>query len=132
MRPEDRAEVSPDWLARMEAATTPDPWLHGFTALALDGAPVGQGGFKAPPSGGFVEIAYAIEPECEGQGYATEIAMALAAFALSFPEVQTVRAHTLPGGLASQRVLLKSGFEAVGPVMDPEDGEVLRFERRRP
>ncbi len=39
-----------------------------------------------------------------------------------------MRAHTLPDGIASQRVLLKAGFEKIGEVVDPEDGVVWRFE----
>jgi ribosomal-protein-alanine N-acetyltransferase len=131
MRPEDRAQVSPDWLARAEAATEADPWLHGFTALDGWGAAVGQGGFKAPPSKGAVEIAYVVVPESQGQGYATEIAAALTEFAFRSPDVRVVRAHTLPDGIASQRVLEKCGFQLVGPMFDPEDGAVFRFEKQR-
>jgi ribosomal-protein-alanine N-acetyltransferase len=131
MPPEDRAQISPEWLARVEAATGPDPWLHGFTAMDRDRAVVGHGGFKAPPAEGAVEIAYRVEPEREGQGYATEIADALTDFALRDPRVHVVRAHTLPDGAASQRVLAKCGFERVGSVHDPEDGIVVRFEKHR-
>jgi hypothetical protein len=40
-----------------------------------------------------------------------------------------VCAHTLPDGIASQRALLKAGFQRTGEVVDPEDGLVWRFER---
>jgi [ribosomal protein S5]-alanine N-acetyltransferase len=131
MPAEHLAQVSPEWLARMEAAAQPDPWLHGYTAFA-DGKVVGQCAFKSPPRDGMVEIAYAVEPECEGQGYATEMAAALTDFALASPQVDVVRAHTLVDGIASQRVLRKCGFLAAGEVQDPEDGTVARFEKRRP
>ncbi len=39
-----------------------------------------------------------------------------------------VLAHTLPTGLASQRVLLKAGFHKSGELVEPEDGLVWRFE----
>jgi RimJ/RimL family protein N-acetyltransferase len=129
MPPEMRAEVSPPWIARVEAAREADPWFHGFRALDGDGVAVGQGAFKGPPADGVVEVAYAVEPDREGQGYATEIAAALTTFALSRPEVEVVRAHTLAEGIASQRVLLKCGFERIGEVVDPEDGPVVRFEK---
>jgi RimJ/RimL family protein N-acetyltransferase len=45
--------------------------------------------------------------------------------------VRTVRAHTLPDGFASQRVLLKSGFSKVGEFVESGDGLVWRFELRR-
>lgn len=40
----------------------------------------------------------------------------------------TVRAHTLHEGYASQTILKKQGFNLVGPVLEPEDGLVLRWE----
>jgi ribosomal-protein-alanine N-acetyltransferase len=109
-----------------------DPWMHGFSAVGQEsGAAVGMGAFKGPPAGGMVEIAYAVNEEYQGQGYATEIAAALVEYALQHAEVDLVRAHTLLDGAASQRVLVKCGFEPVGEVVDPEDGLVRRFERRR-
>ena len=44
-------------------------------------------------------------------------------------EVNLLIAHTLPGGVASRRILAKCGFKHVGDVVDPEDGLVARFER---
>jgi RimJ/RimL family protein N-acetyltransferase len=130
MTPYERAQVSPDWLARMRAAPRDDPWMHGSSALHRDsGAFVGTGGFKGPPADGIVEIAYAVETGQQGKGYATEIAAALTRYAFSFAEVKRVRAHTLPEGGASKRVLAKCGFQYVGDVVDPEDGLVARFEK---
>jgi len=133
MTPEQKREVSPDWLARMAAATSPDPWIHGFAVIhRSSGAVVGIAGFKAPPShDGMVELAYAVEPEHQGRGYATEVAAALARFALACEEVRTVRAHTLPEPNASTRVLAKCGFQRIGEVHDPDDGLVWRWEMQR-
>lgn len=131
MSPEHRAQVSPAWLARMQAAVQPDPWLHGFNAVDADGTVVGTGAFKAPPADGVVEIAYAVDDAHQGRGYATEIAAGLVDFAFTSGTVQRVTAHTLPDGMASQRVLVNSGFRLVGPWEDPEDGTVLRFELDR-
>lgn len=131
MTPDERAQVSPDWLARMRAAPDADPWVHGFSAAHRDsGALVGMGAFKSPPLDGVVEIAYAVESDQQGQGYATEIAAALTRFAFTSPDVQLVRAHTLLEGGASKKVLAKCGFRYVGDVVDPEDGPVARFEKR--
>lgn len=131
LSPEDRAQVSEDWLARVRAATTTDPWLLGFrVALRTDGTTVGNCGFKGPPDGeGVVEIAYGISSTHQGNGYATEAAQALVAYARSHGEVRLVRAHTLPEPNASTRVLTKCGFQQVGEVQDPEDGLVWRWER---
>lgn len=127
---EHRAEVSPLWLERALAATESDPWLHGFqVTLRGDGARVGNVAFKGPPrEERFVEIAYSIEPDYQGCGFATEAARALIEFARRTPGVCVVRAHTMPDNIASARVLAKCGFRFVGEVIDPEDGLVQRWE----
>lgn len=133
LEPAAKREVSPEWLARILAATSSDPWLHGFALTErASGAAVGTAGFKAPPdSDGVVEIAYSIAPEHQGMGYATEAAIALTAFAFSSGEVRVVRAHTRPESNASTRVLTKCGFNRIGEVIDPEDGLVWRWEKSR-
>lgn len=131
MSPESRAYVSAGWLALLEQSSAQDPWVHGFHALNDDGEVVGLGGFKGPPADGIVEIAYAIVPEQQRKGYATEAARGLVAYAFASSEVHTVIAHTLPDGVASQRVLQKAGLGKVGEVLDPEDGLVWRYEITR-
>jgi RimJ/RimL family protein N-acetyltransferase len=133
--PADRAEVSPDWLARVRVARAGDPWALGFTVVErASGAAVGSCGFKGPPDAdGVVEVAYGTDPAHRERGYATEAAGALAAFALADGRVRRVRAHTRPDDGASARVLEKCGFGRVGEVTDPEDGLVCRWElARRP
>ena len=126
-------EVSPEWLASLRVSQEPDPWRHGFFLVHREtGAVIGSAGFKGPPdSTGTVEIAYGIAPSFEGQGYATEAAAALVAFAFGTGRVELVRAHTLPATNASTRVLTKCGFRHVADLVDPEDGPVWRWERRR-
>jgi RimJ/RimL family protein N-acetyltransferase len=53
------------------------------------------------------------------------------AYAFGISEVRVVRAHTLPEENASTRVLAKCGFRQVGEMVDPEDGLVWRWEKRR-
>lgn len=132
MSPSDRAHVSPEWLARVRASPSADPWLHGFTIKSrATEAVVGSCGYKGPPDADqMVEIAYGIQPEFQGLGYATESARALSTFAFRSGQVRIVRAHTLPEENASTRVLTKCGFERVGEVVDPEDGLVWRWELR--
>lgn len=132
MSPADRAEISPEWLARIRAMTSADPWTLGFAMVhRTSGAVVGRCGYKGPPGpDGIVEIAYGVEPEHQGRGYATEAARALAAHAFGTGQVRLVCARTLPETNASGRVLTKCGFERAGEVMDPEDGPVWRWELR--
>ena len=132
MTPAEQAQLSADWLARLQASTITDPWVHGFSVVHRDsGIEVGTGGFKGPPADGTVEIAYGVEPDQRSKGYATEIAGALVAYAFASSEVESVLAHTLPDADASKRVLLKCGFVHVGETIDPDDGLVWRFEKTR-
>ena len=130
MSTSDRAEISGDWLARVRAANSADPWICGFVMVhrASDAA-IGNCGYKSPPSpDGVVEIAYGVDPRYQGLGYATEAAHAMVAYALASGRVRIVRAHTRPEPNASTRVLTKCGFEQVGEVVDPDDGLVWRWE----
>jgi RimJ/RimL family protein N-acetyltransferase len=133
MAPADRAEVSPDWLAQVRSATATDPWTLGFSMVNRSScAVIGTCAFKAPPDAeGIVEIAYGVDPDHQGRGYATEATGALVDFAFKSSVVRLVRAHTRHGNTASERVLAKSGFHRVGEVIDPEDGLVLRWERNK-
>ena len=133
MSPTDKLELSPDWLAKLRAATEADPWMHGFTVTLLEtGASVGSAGFEGPPDAeGVVEIAYGIDTEHRGKGYATEAANAMTAYAFSSGLVRKAHAHTKPESDASKRVLSKCGFRNMGEVIDPEDGLVPRWEKSR-
>jgi ribosomal-protein-alanine N-acetyltransferase len=129
MAPADRAQVSDEWLARVQAATVADPWVFGFqVVLRATGRVIGTVGFKTPPANGQVEIAYGIDEDHRNQGYATEAAAAVTRFVLATGQVTTVFAHTLPEPNASTRVLTKCSFRKTGDVIDPEDGPVWRWE----
>jgi RimJ/RimL family protein N-acetyltransferase len=132
MTPSDRAQVSQEWLARINSSSGGDQWTLGYTLVLLDGgAEVGHCGFKGPPSQGVVEIAYGVAPDHRGRGYATEAAQALVDTALGSPDVQLVIAHTLERTNASASVLSKTGFTCTGQVTNPEDGVVWTWERTR-
>jgi RimJ/RimL family protein N-acetyltransferase len=130
--PADRAEVSPDWIARVRLTAKGDPWSLGFSVVErASQSVIGTCAFKGPPDAeGIVEVAYGIDPPHRGRGFATESAAALTEFAFASGRVRLVRAHTKPDGRASARVLSKCGFELVGEVIDPEDGLVCRWDRR--
>jgi RimJ/RimL family protein N-acetyltransferase len=128
----ERAQMSAAWLALLEASSDSDPWVHGFSALRRDDeAVIGTGGFTGPPSKGVVEIAYGVGEEFRSKGYATEIAQGLVAFCFASTDVEIVRAHALPDGKASQRILEKCGFDHAGEIVDPVDGRVWRYEKHR-
>ena len=125
-------EVSPAWLAELYGATGPDPWVWGFAVVhSADRAAIGVASFKGPPTAdGLVEIAYGIVPEYQSKGFATEAAQALVTYALASNQVRVVRAHTSAEVNASGRVLTKCGFTRLGEVIDPDDGQVWRWEKR--
>ena len=124
-------DVDPGWLATVREGSEADPWLYGFFVVHRENRTVvGSAGFKGPPdANGSVEIAYGIAPQFQGQGYATEAAMALVTFARDRGQARLVVAHTPPLANASTRVLEKCQFVCVGSVLDPHDGTVWRWER---
>lgn len=128
--PEVRSEISPLWLERVRSSVDPDPWICMFRIRLLeDGSEIGSCGFKgAPDENGVVEIAYGIDEDYRNQGFATESAIALKGYAMSLPEVKTVRAHAKKENPASERTLVKCGFTYIGVFDDPEDGLVNRWE----
>ncbi len=128
--PEVRGEVSPDWVARVRMTPPGDVWALSFgVADGATGGEVGVCTFKGPPDAdGVVEVAYGIDADHQRKGYASEATAALVAFAFG-RGVRVVRGHTKPDNVASIRVLEKCGFRPLGLVIDPDDGEVLRFER---
>jgi len=127
---EDKAQVAPEWLARLESSLDSDPWVHGFKmVLQRDGTEVGRCGFTGPPDvNGIVEIAYSVDETFRGRGYATEAARGLLAYACADVRVRVIRAHTLPTENASARILRKCGFSNVGESIDHEVGIVWRWE----
>ena len=56
------------------------------------------------------------------------MAAELVAIARASQWIRQVIAHTLPEPNASTRVLVKNGFRNAGPVLDPDDGRVWRWE----
>lgn len=89
---------------------------------------IGAGGFHGPPDPyGVVEIGYAILPEHQRMGFASEAAGGLVAWALKRRGVRAVRGRTLVQGVGSQKVLKKLGF---APVPDDQP-QVRAFLRRK-
>ncbi len=91
---------------------------YGFFLIVgrADGLVIGEIGFVGPPREGAVTIGYAIVPSARRRGYATEAIAAVSAWALEQPEVQAVRAQTLPDNEPSIRALLRAGFSEIEPL----------------
>ena len=112
-----------NWLCRPQRAVRPPRCADAETPSATV---VAGGGYFGPPNAdGVVELGYSVCPEWRGQGYATELASALAAHAARQPRVARVIAHTSAANPASVRVLERSRFVLAGVGLEPE---TLRFE----
>jgi len=82
-------------------------------ALPELGLVVAAGGFKTPIDGGEIEIGYNVAPGFRGRGIATQAVALLLAEAFG-SGLRRVRAETVGGNTASERVLEKAGFERGG------------------
>ena len=91
--------------------------------LTETGAEIGGICFKGiADAQGRVELGYGIEEPYRCRGYATEAVRAMAAWALSQPDVRCVLAQTEPHNAISQRVLQKCSFVRCG---DGEEGPLF-------
>src|SRR5262249_7825419 len=103
------------------------PSPFGPYAVVAGGELVGSAGFFGPQDeSGTVEIGYEVAPLQRRQGYATETASALAAWALAQDGVRRVVAAPFADNIASQRVLERAGFRRAGT-----KGEQLVYELNR-
>src|SRR5688500_4312200 len=112
-------------MAIYPAEGPPHPWV-GY--LAANGETyVCACAFKSVPDKTGDEIVYFTFPEFEGKGIATQMARELVAIAANGGV--KARAQTLPKVSASTSILEKLGFEKVGSVIHPEDGEVWEWQQ---
>lgn len=103
------------------------PWFSYLARRNSDRAIVGTCSFKGVPHQRIVEIAYFTFPAYEGRGCATSMAAGLLHVARRTDDVDYVIAHTLAEENGSTTVLRRNGFEHLGTVIDPEDGDVWRW-----
>ena len=98
----------------------PTQWCAYQVVERTTGMVVGGIGFKGLPLNGVVEIGYGLGASAQGRGLATEAVATLVEAARRWGDVVALEADTDPGNLASQRVLLRAGFEHVGRSGDSE------------
>ncbi|MDZ4831526.1 MAG: GNAT family N-acetyltransferase [Phycisphaerae bacterium] len=112
------------------AKDAPPAWCGYLAFDAEERFVVGTCAFKGVPDAeGVVEIAYFTFPMYERRGYATAMATELIRRARLEPDVRRMCAHTAPETNASTRLLERLGFVFFGPVDDPEDGPIWRWEQ---
>lgn len=121
--------VFPETLPLLLAASRgdePNPW-GPYLFFAVDGALVGNGGWKGAPANGRAELGYAVAPRVRGRGVATAAVRELLVRARA-ADLGIAVAHTLAEESASTAVLRRCGFAKVSELLDPEDGAVWRWE----
>lgn len=101
------------------------PWI-GYLAK-FENEVVGTCAFKSAPRAGKVEIVFVTLPQFEGRGFATAMARRLVEIAHRADATLMVSGQTEIANPASGRVLQKLGFQPVGRLMHPVDGEVMNW-----
>lgn len=75
--------------------------------------------FKGPPDmNGEIEIGYGTYAAFQGKGLMTEAVSAMIEWAFQQEKIKTVTAETDPGNVASQRILIKTGFIKTGESLE--------------
>jgi RimJ/RimL family protein N-acetyltransferase len=112
-------------------AVGPSAWSLHFIVLKQGRVVVGTCGYRgAPTSDGTVRLGYAVVPDHQRHGYASEAVRGLVSNAFAASVVRRAIAETAPDSAAAVGVLRKCGFEPLKG-MASEPGTV-RFELVRP
>lgn len=115
--------------SEMQAEQIWHPWLCYLFLLHSERLFVGLGGFKSiPDDSRTVEIGYSVAPTYQNRGVATSAVKQLIEIAITSNAVDCVCAHTLAELSPSTSVLKKCGMTKVSESIDPEDGEVWKWE----
>ena len=122
----DLAEALPAFVENMEKAPSEPVW-DWIAIHRLDQTVIGGIGFMGgPDKAGVVEVGYDIVPEYRKQGYATEMARSLIAWAFQETAIKVVTASCLDDNFGSIKVLENVGLYRLEP-----DGNMLKWEIRK-
>ncbi len=122
----DLVEALPFFVENMEKAPSEPAW-DWIAIHTSDQVVTGDIGFMGgPDQGGVVEVGYSIVPEYRNQGYATEMARGLIAWAFQEKDIKLVTAPCLDNNIGSIKVLEKVGMHRLEP-----DGNMLKWEMRK-
>lgn len=83
-----------------------------------------------PPADGELHIGYGIAPTRQRRGLAAGAVKDLAAWATADSRIDRITAETAVDNPPSQRVLERNGFRITGRRRDPDDGDLLTWERK--
>lgn len=83
--------------------------------ICADGEPVGNVGLnRINETWGLAELGYMIDPEAQGNGYASDAGRRLVRYGFEDRRLHKIKANAFGTNAASQRVLEKIGFEKEG------------------
>jgi ribosomal-protein-alanine N-acetyltransferase len=119
----DLEEALPFFIENMEKAPFEPVW-DWIAIHKMDQVVIGDIGFMGgPDQDGVVEVGYSIVPEYRNQGYATEMASGLIAWAFHETGIKVVTAACLEDNIGSIKVLEHVGMRRLEP-----DGNMLKWE----
>jgi ribosomal-protein-alanine N-acetyltransferase len=122
------AEALPDVRERLRQHPEEAPWWNWLIARQDTGEAVGAVALGGPPdSTGAVLVGYAVYPEHEGYGFATEAVRAMVSWAFGQPGVREVRALAPVWNTPALRVAENVGMRPVASDEDDDVGEVLVY-----
>ena len=111
----DLAEALPSFIENMEKAPSEPAW-DWIAIHRKDLAVIGGIGFMGgPDEDGVVEVGYDIVPAYRKQGYATEMARSLIAWAFQEAGINVVTASCLDDNIGSIKVLENVGMRRLEP-----------------
>lgn len=112
-----------------DVIANPNNIVWYYRLIVVDDRIVGSASFHAPPdASGMVEIGLGIaEPE-RGRGYATQAVTLMWDWAMTRPEVATLRYTVSPTNAPSQAIIAKFPAVHIGVQIDDEDGPEDIFE----
>jgi len=122
----DLAEALPFFVENMEKAPSEPAWDWIAIHRLHQGVIGGIGFMGDPDENGVVEMGYDIVPEYRKQGYATEMARSLVAWAFQVTIIKVVTASCLDDNIGSIKVLENAGLHRLEP-----DGNMLKWEIRK-
>lgn len=103
------------WLERVVRAYPKWGALGSWAVVEkATGLAIGGGGLLELEDGPDVEVFYHLRKDRWGRGYATELTIALIAYAFAETDLPRVIGLTYPENVASQRVLVKAGMTHLG------------------
>jgi len=113
-----------DLAASIRADFAPSAWM-----VVDDDEIVGLLSAVRPPAAGELHIGYGIAPSRRHHGFATRAVTDIVAWAGTDSRIDRISAETAVDNRPSQRVLEANRFRVIGSRRDPEDGDLLIWER---